>query len=121
MDVSPFLVFGQAEIKLTLEEKADFLLYPGGKSADHRSTLVSDFIQEHKATIDLRVRELLIERDQVTCKTLCKPLKPAVKLGIHHLVHTVCIPPCSELLVKASTTDLVSERTNLDLVEGSSN
>ena len=116
VDGSPLQVFGQAEVDLTLVgrqfESKVLVVSP----LTTQAILGLDFLQEHRATIDLGVKELLIGRDRVTRVPLHKPPQPAGKLGIH-LVDAVHIPPYSEVFVMASATAVVGEGTYL--VEGS--
>lgn len=116
VDGSPLQVFGQAEVELTLVGKQFLSKVLVVSPLTTEAILGLDFLQEHRATIDLGNRKLLIGRDQGTSVPLHKPSQRAASLRVH-LVDVVHIPPCSEVLVMAGTTEPIGEGTYL--VEGS--
>lgn len=94
VDGSPLQVFGQVEMKLTLVGKHFPTNVLVVSPLTTEAILGLDFLQHHRATINLEAQQLLIGRDTVTQIPLSKLPLPISKLRVQ-LVDAVRIPPCS--------------------------
>ena len=112
VDGSPLQVSGQARIELTLMGRQFSTNVLVVSPLTTSAILGLDFLREHKAVIDLGARELFIGEDKATRVPLNKPPHRPEKLGVH-LIDSVHIPPCSEVLVMACTTGSVNMGTYL--------
>lgn len=104
----------QAEVQLTLGGQQFPITVLVVSPLTTEAILGLDFLQHKSSVIDLGRTVLLLGRGQATQVPLVKAPRPATKIGVH-LVDTVHIPPCSEVLVQEHTT--VTDSKGAYLVE----